>query len=218
MDSFKTFVVKVNIYFLRIIHNELRILVIQKKSKDYWEFPNAIFKEDDEILEVCKRAASQVINYIHLENFEYKLINNVINDSLIEFNYVILHKKFRFNFIYNELLTDINWFSSKKLKDNFLLSQVKFNEILGFTKQFVKSNYANIRYFISGKYTLSELQKAYINLGINNKQFYEKRNFRKWLFIQNKENLFIEDTGFIRRGNHRPAKIYCSLERIIEVT
>jgi len=218
MVSFKNFGVKVNIYFLRIIHNELKILVIQKKGKDYWEFPNAIFKEDDEILKVCKRAASQVINYIHLENFEYKLINNFINDSLIEVNYVILHKKFKFNFIYNDLLTDINWFCSKELKDNFILSQVKFNEILGFTKQFVISNYANIRYFISGKYTLSELQKAYINLGINNKQFYEKRNFRKWLFIQNKENLFIEDTGLIKRGKHRPAKLYSSLERIIEVT
>ena len=116
------------------------------------------------------------------------------------------------------MLNDINWFSAKELKNNLLLSQAKFNEILDFTKQFVKSNYANIRYFISGKYTLSELQKAYINLGINNKQFYEKRNFRKWLFIQNKENLFIEDTGLIKRGNHRPAKLYSSLERIIEVT
>ena len=218
MHPFKTFRVKVNIYFMRIIHDELKILVIQKKGIDYWEFPNAISKEDDEILEVCKRAASQVINHIHLGNFEYKLINNFINDSLIEVNYVILNKKFKFNFIYNDLLTDINWLSLKELKDNFLLSQVKFNEIFDFTKQFVKSNYANIRYLISGKYTLSELQKTYINLGINNKQFYEKRNFRKWLFIQNKENLFIEDTGLIKRGNHRPAKLYSSLERIIEVT
>ena len=218
MHPFKTFRVKVNIYFMRIIHGELKILVIQKKGQDYWEFPNSILKNDDEILEVCKRAASQVINHIHLENFEYKLINNFINDSLIEVNYVILHKKFKFNFIYNDLLNDINWFNTKKLKDNFLLSQVKFNEILDFTKQFVKSNYANIRYFISGKYTLSELQKTYINLGINNKQFYEKRNFRKWLFIQNKENLFIEYTGLIKRGKHQPAKLYSSLERIIEVT
>ena len=218
MHPFKTFRVKVNIYFMRIIHGELKILVIQKKGKDYWEFPNAIFNEDDEILEVCKRAASQVINHIHLENFEYKLINNFINDSLIEVNYVILNKKFKFNFIYNDLLNDINWFSTKELKDNFLLSQVKFNEILDFTKQFVKSNYANIRYFMTSKYTLSELQKAYINLGTNNKQFYEKRNFRKWLFIQNKENPFIEDTGRIKRGNHRPAKLYSSLERIIEFT
>ena len=79
MDPFKTFGVKVNIYFMRIIHDELKILVIQKKGKDYWEFPNAIFKDDDEILEVCKRATSQVINYIYLGNFEYKLINNFIN-------------------------------------------------------------------------------------------------------------------------------------------
>ena len=91
MDPFKTFGVKVNIYFMRIIHDELKILVIQKKGKDYWEFPNAIFNEDDEILKVCKRAASQVINHIYLENFEYKLINNFINDSLIEVNYVILN-------------------------------------------------------------------------------------------------------------------------------
>ena len=33
-------------------------------------------------------------------------------------DYVILNKKFKFNFIYNDLLTDINWLSSKELKDN----------------------------------------------------------------------------------------------------
>lgn len=218
MDSFKTFKIKVNIYFMRIIHGELKILVIQKKGQDYWEFPNSILKNDDEILEVCKRAASQITNHLHLENFEYKIINNFINKGFIEVNYLIFHKKFKYNFIYNNLLNDINWFSADELNNNSLLTQIEFNEILDFIKQFVKSNYANIRYFINGKYTLSELQKFYINLGIKNKQFYEKRNFRKWLFVQNKGNLFIEDTGLIKRGKHRPAKLYSSMERIIEVT
>ena len=75
-------------------------------------------------------------------------------------------------------------------------------------------HYANVRYFIKHKFTLSELQTAFINLGINKKQFHEKRNFRKWLFVHNKENIFIEDTNLMKYGNHRPAKLYRSLNRI----
>jgi len=112
-------------------------------------------------------------------------------------------------------------FSELNITEQIVLSgirtwanNIKFNKISNFVREFVRSDYANVRYFIKNKFTLSELQKTFINLGINKKQFHEKRNFRKWLFVQNKDNLFIEETNLMQHGNHRPAKLYKPLDRI----
>jgi hypothetical protein len=48
-------------------------------------------------------------------------------------------------------------------------------------------------------------------LDLENKQFTEKRNFRKWLFQKSKLKNFIEETDKIRKGQHRPAKIFRSI-------
>ena len=124
------------------------------------------------------------------------------------------------SFLYNKNLKDLTWFCDKELTENNILNKnilnnIKFNKISNFVREFISSDYANVRYFIKNKFTLSELQKTFINLGINKKQFLEKRNFRKWLFIQNKDNLFIEETNLMQYGNHRPAKLYKSLDRIV---
>ena len=46
---------------------------------------------------------------------------------------------------------------------------------------------------------------------LQDKQFNEKRNFRKWLETYNKDKSFIKETNKRRHGNHRPAKIFTSI-------
>ena len=64
---------------------------------------------------------------------------------------------------------------------------------------------------IKNEFTLTELQDAFLSLDLENKQFNEKRNFRKWLFQKSKLKNFIEETDKIRTGQHRPAKIFRSI-------
>ena len=68
-----------------------------------------------------------------------------------------------------------------------------------------------IFYLIKNEFTLTELQDAFLSLDLENKQFTEKRNFRKWLFQKSKLKNFIEETDKIRKGQHRPAKIFRSI-------
>jgi len=206
--------IKINVFFIRIIHNQLKILLIKKKGSDFWELPNTTLIENEDLSDSCKRATSLLISRIHAEYLQYKLIDNVINKGVIETDYLSLNRKFSYNFLYNQNLEDLTWLGDKELKENNVLNNINFNKISDFVREFIKSDYANVRYFIKHKFTLSELQTAFINLGINKKQFHEKRNFRKWLFVHNKENIFIEDTNLMKHGNHRPAKLYRSLNRI----
>ena len=207
--------IKVNIFFVRVISNNLKILFIKNKGSNFWELPNTVLTENEDFSVACKRASSLLIGQSYTEDIEYKLIDNIICNGLLETNYLSLNKKFSYNFLYNKNLKDLTWFYDKELTENNILNNIKFNKISNFVREFVRSDYANVRYFIKNKFTLSELQKIFTNLGINKKQFHEKRNFRKWLFVQNKENLFIEETNLILHGNHRPAKLYKPLDRIV---
>ncbi|MAC61822.1 MAG: hypothetical protein CMN37_08050 [SAR116 cluster bacterium] len=207
--------IKVNIFFVRVISNSLKILFIKNKGSNFWELPNTVLTENEDLSVACKRAASLLIGQSHTEDIEYKLIDNIICKGLLETNYLSLNKKFSYNFLYNKNLKDLTWFYDKELTENNIVNNIKFKKISNFVREFVRSDYANVRYFIKNKFTLSELQKTFINLGINKKQFHEKRNFRKWLFVQNKDNLFIEETNLMQHGNHRPAKLYKPLDRIV---
>ena len=207
--------IKINIFFVRVISDNLKILFIKNKGSNFWELPNTVLTENEDFSVACKRAASLLISQSHTEYIEYKLIDNILCNGLLETNYLSLNKKFSHNFLYNKNLKDLTWFCDKELTENNILNNIKFNKISNFVTEFIRIDYANVRYFIKNKFTLSELQKTFINLGINKKQFYEKRNFRKWLFDQNKDKLFIEETNLMQHGNHRPAKLYKSLDRIV---
>ena len=215
MSNIKCCNIKINIFFVRVISNNLKILFIKNKGSNFWELPNTVLTENEDFSVACKRAASLLIDQSHTQDVEYKLIDNIICNGLLETNYLSLNKKFSYNFLYNKNLKDLTWFYDKELTENNIVNNIKFNKISNFVTEFVRSDYANVRYFIKNKFTLSELQKTFINLGINKKQFHEKRNFRKWLFVQNKDNLFIEETNLMQHGNHRPAKLYKSLDRIV---
>ena len=65
-----------------------------------------------------------------------------------------------------------------------------------------KLDYSTITFqFLPATFTLSDLQRVYeIILG----EAIDKRNFRKWVLALDQ----IEETGDLRQGPHRPAKLY----------
>ena len=142
------------------------------------------------------------------ENF-----TNLVLESLSKKKYlhlkidVVLGKDYR----YNNELKDIDWFNKFQLNEKPILTKERFLRVENFINKFVSFKYENILYFMRTEFTLTELQHAFINLGIKDKQFNEKRNFRKWLETYNKDKSFIKETNKRRHGNHRPAKIFTSI-------
>ena len=91
------------------------------------------------------------------------------------------------------------------------MSADTLNKSFEFIRIFILNNPEHIFYLIKNEFTLTELQDAFLSLDLENKQFTEKRNFRKWLFQKSKLKNFIEETDKIRKGQHRPAKIFRSI-------
>ena len=205
-----TFNIKINILIVKIINNELNALFWKKKENDSWELPSQTMSYNQNFKFVCKSILSEIVNNKSLQEFNFKLADHFIKEKTIEFNYLCLSKKFKYSFIYNDKLKDITWVNREKFV-KFNLSADTLNKSFEFIRIFILNNPEHIFYLIKNEFTLTELQDAFLSLDLENKQFTEKRNFRKWLFQKSKLKNFIEETDKIRKGQHRPAKIFRSV-------
>ena len=205
-----TFNIKINILIVKIINNELNALFWKKKENDSWELPSQTMSYNQNFKFVCKSILSEIVNNKSLQEFNFSLAGHFINEKTVEFNYLCLSKKFKYSFIYNDKLKDITWVNREKFV-KFNLSADALNKSFEFIRIFILNNPEHIFYLIKNEFTLTELQDAFLSLDLENKQFTEKRNFRKWLFQKSKLKNFIEETDKIRKGQHRPAKIFRSI-------
>jgi len=205
-----TFNIKINILIVKIINNELNALFWKKKENDSWELPSQTMSYNQNFQFVCKSILSEIVNNKSLQEFNFRLSGHFINEKTVEFNYLCLSKKFGYSFIYNDKLKDITWVNREKFV-KFNLSADTLNKSFEFIRIFILNNPEHIFYLIKNEFTLTELQDAFLSLDLENKQFTEKRNFRKWLFQKSKLKNFIEETDKIRKGQHRPAKIFRSI-------
>ena len=205
-----TFNIKINILIVKIINNEINALFWKKKENDSWELPSQTMSYNQNFKFVCKSILSEIVNNKSLQEFNFRLARHFINEKTVEFNYLCLSKKFGYSFIYNDKLKDITWVNREKFV-KFNLSADTLNKSFEFIRIFILNNPEHIFYLIKNEFTLTELQDAFLSLDLDNKQFTEKRNFRKWLFQKSKLKNFIEETDKIRKGQHRPAKIFRSI-------
>ena len=205
-----TFNIKINILIVKIINNELNALFWKKKENDSWELPSQTMSYNQNFKFVCKSILSEIVNNKSLQEFNFRLADHFIKEKTVVFNYLCLSKKFKYSFIYNDKLKDITWVNSEKIV-KFNLPADTLNKNFEFIRFFILNNPEHIFYLIKNEFTLTELQDAFLSLDLENKQFTEKRNFRKWLFQKSKLKNFIEETDKIRKGQHRPAKIFRSI-------
>ena len=211
MTIANNFLIKVNVFFLSLIGNELKILSIKRVNSSFWELPSKYLQKNEELTFVCERAANQIIYDSNIVNYQFRPIETNINGEEVEIDFLALNPIGKKSFRYNNELKDIDWFNRFQLNEKSILTKEKFLGVENFINKFVSFKYENILYFMKAEFTLTELQQAFINLGIKDKQFNEKRNFRKWLETYNKDKSFIKETNKRRYGNHRPAKIFTSI-------
>ena len=210
MLTLDTFKIKINILIVKIINNELNALFWKRKEGDDWELPSQALPYNQSFESVCKSILSEIVNNKSLQEFNFRLAGHFINKKTVELNYLCLSKKFKYSFIYNDKLKDITWVNSEKFV-KFNSSADTLSKNFEFIRFFILNNPEHIFYLIKNEFTLTELQDAFLSLDLENKQFNEKRNFRKWLFQKSKLKNFIEETDKIRTGQHRPAKIFRSI-------
>ncbi len=205
--------IKINLIFLGFINCQIKALLYLMENQKYWSIPNFYLDEDKDIEIASKQALSKLIyndlsNSIFI-NFQTKIDDNL--PSCVSLSYVVINKFEKLRLRYNSNLSDVNWFELNELP--------KLNEKQSFnikkSKRFLETLIINspkkILYFLPKYFTLSELQYAFQTLVPDNKNFLEKRNFRKWVKKYNHSKGFYVETKNFKHGKHRPAKLFTAL-------
>ena len=205
--------IKINLIFLGFINCQIKALLYLMENQKYWSIPNFYLDEDKDIEIASKQALSKLIyndlsNSIFI-NFQTKIDDNL--PSCVSLSYVVINKFEKLRLRYNSNLSDVNWFELNELP--ILNEKQSFN--IKKSKRFLETLIINspkkILYFLPKYFTLSELQYAFQTLVPDNKNFLEKRNFRKWVKKYNHSKDFFVETKNFKHGKHRPAKLFTAL-------
>ena len=205
--------IKIDLVFLCFIGGKIKALIYLMKNQKDWSLPNFYLDEEKDIELASKNVLSKLI-YNDLSNSSFINFKTKIDDvlpSCISLSYIVINKFEKIRMSYNSKLSDLNWVElndhpelNEKQRDIFKKSKI-------YLENLIKNSPKKVLYFLPKYFTLSELQHSLQILVNDNKNFKEKRNFRKWVKQYNNSEGFIKETKKLKYGKHRPAKLFTSL-------
>ena len=198
--------VTTDIVIFTIRDESLKLLLIKRGLEPFkgtWALPGG-FVNPDEALDVCARRELQEetgIADVFLEQlYTFGRPNRDPRERVITVAYYALIPSDRLALRAASDAQGVGWFDAETLP----ALAFDHNEIVSVALQRLRAklDYSTIAFqFLPTTFTLSDLQRVYeIILG----EAIDKRNFRKWILALDQ----IEETGDLRQGSHRPAKLY----------
>ena len=204
------FLIRINLVLLSLKRSELKFLLIKSKHGN-WHLPYTFLSLNENLEQAAKKIINQYVNKQKINIFPLKNQESDKKNSLkktILVNYLSIKKNGKLRLRINEEITDFNWFHKKEIPNLIYQEKLIIDNALEVIK-FIIGNYPKeIFNFLPNEFTLSELQNSFLNIGLENKQFKEKRNFRKWINQISINRKFIIYTSKMKYGIHRPAKLY----------
>ena len=198
--------VTTDIVIFTIRDEGLKLLLIKRGLEPFkggWALPGG-FVNPDEALDVCARRELQEetgIADVFLEQlYTFGHPNRDPRERVITVAYYALIPSDRLALRAASDAEGVGWFDAEALP----ALAFDHNEVVSVALQRLRAklDYSTIAFqFLPTTFTLSDLRRVYeIILG----EAIDKRNFRKWVLALDQ----IEETGDLRQGAHRPAKLY----------
>ena len=198
--------VTTDIVLFTIRDEGLKLLLIKRGLEPFkgaWALPGG-FVEPDEALDACARRELQEetgIADVFLEQlYTFGRPNRDPRERVITVAYYALIPSNRLALRAASDAEGVGWFDAEALPP----LAFDHDEIVAVALERLRAklDYSTIAFqFLPATFTLSDLQRVYeIILG----EAIDKRNFRKWVLALDQ----IEETGDLRQGSHRPAKLY----------
>ncbi len=215
--------VTVDVILFTFLHDCLQVLLVQRRREpfqDCWALPGGFVDENEDLQDAARRELQEEtgVSDIYLEQL-YTFgepgrdprghVISVANLALLSADRArTLHIQGR------DDATDARWW------DIYNLPPLAFDhdQILGYALQRLrwKLEWTALGFLLlPAEFTLSELQQVYeTSLG----ETLDKRNFRRKMLASSVEGQrIIEETGSLRAGDHRPAKLYRFSAKAIEL-
>ena len=189
---------------------ELHLLCVKRKDDGLWALPGGFMQQDENLDQCAARELKEEtgIEVPYLRHFaNYSEPDRDPREQVISIAYVAIHPSGKLRLKADTDVSDVNWF---KVRDLPLLA-FDHNKIAADAQQhltgLVETNPEMAFAFLPASFTLSELQQTFEAIAGDKYAPHNKRNFRLWAERFGGIGLVVE-TGDVRTGAHRPAKLY----------
>jgi len=210
--------VTVDIILFTFYDNDLKVLLIQRKHAPYeggWSLPGGFVDMDEDLHDAALRELAEETNVtnVYLEQlYTFGQPDRDPRTRVITVSYFALLSTDQAKLLQIQSqsdASDVRWWSMYKLPP----LAFDHDRILQYALQRLrwKLEWTALGFrLLPAEFTLSELQKVYETV-LN--ESVDKRNFRRKMLATD----VLEETGNLRAGDHRPAKLYRFTAEAIEL-
>ena len=203
--------VATDIVLFTIKNKKLCILLVKRKDNEMWAIPGGFLTKGESLNDCAKRELKEEtgIEVPFLKQFEN--FSNPDRDhrgQVISVAFIGIHPSGKLKLKADTDVSDVDWFFYDEIpnlafdhNEICIRAREKLNTLLN-------ENAELLFPFLNKEFTLTELQETLICITTQSSSLKEKRNFRKWVFDYASGKGLVKETGNIRKGNHRPAKLY----------
>jgi len=189
---------------------ELHLLCVKRIDDGTWALPGG-FMQQGESLDQCaarelKEEAGIEVPYLkHFAN--YSEPDRDPREQVISIAYVAIHPSGKLRLKADTDVSDVNWFNARQVPELAFDHNKIADDAQRFLAGLVESRPEMVFAFHHAAFTLSELQQTFEAIAGDKYASRNKRNFRLWAERFGGIGLVVE-TGDVRTGAHRPAKLY----------
>ena len=202
--------VATDVVFFTLRQGDLHLLCVKRKDDGKWALPGGFMQEGESLDQCAKRELKEEagIEAPYLEHFmNYSDPDRDHRGQVISIAYVAIHPSFNLPLQADTDVSDARWFNTSQLPPLAFDHNKIASDGQQHLSRLVESKPDMAFAFLPTSFTLSELQQTFEAIAGNKFAPHNKRNFRLWVDRFKGVGLVVE-TGEIRTGAHRPAKLY----------
>ena len=189
---------------------ELYLLCVKRKDDGAWALPGGFMQQGESLDQCAARELKEEtgIEVPYLRHFaNYSEPDRDPREQVISIAYVAIHPSGKLRLKADTDVSDVNWFKVRDLPslafDHNKIAADAQRHLTGLVETKPEMALA----FHQAAFTLSELQQTFEAIAGEKYAPHNKRNFRLWAERFAGVGLVVE-TGDVRTGAHRPAKLY----------
>jgi len=189
---------------------ELHILCVKRKDDGLWALPGGFLQQGESLDECALRELKEEtgVTAPYIEHFKnYSDPQRDHRQQTISVAYMAIQPSDELQLRADTDVSDVKWFPISGTP------QLAFDH-----NQICKDAHLQVGYLVEskpnlvfafheGSFTLTELQQTFAALAGDKYAPHNKRNFRQWVDKYEGVGL-VEETGNMKTGTHRPAKLY----------